>query len=99
MVAGRDGVHAVAEKFVRDVGRDAVAAGGIFAVGDDDVEAVLRALFRQQNFDGVASGMADDVADEQNFHRKNLTAKESKDTKENQTQSLGGAAAPPYQNW
>jgi hypothetical protein len=40
MVAGGDGVHAVAEKFLGDVGRDAVAAGGIFAVGDDDIEAV-----------------------------------------------------------
>ena len=40
MVAGGDGVHAVGEKFRGDVGRDAVAAGGVLAVGDDDVEAV-----------------------------------------------------------
>ena len=57
-----------AEEFPGDLGRDAVAAGGVFAVGDDEIERVLFAQFRQEDFDRVASGLADDVADEEKFH-------------------------------
>ncbi len=46
---------------------------------------------RQNGFDGLASGFAHDVANEQNFHGKNLTTKHAKHTKRNQSQH---ASAP-----
>jgi hypothetical protein len=82
MVAAGDDVHAGGEKFTGNLGRDAGAAGGVFAIGDDEVERVLLAQFRQKNFDGSASGFAHDVADEKHFHIKNLTVKQTKYTKE-----------------
>ena len=39
--------------------------------------------FGRRIFDRVASGLAHDVADEENFHAENLTAKDTKDTKRN----------------
>ncbi len=68
MIAGRDGIHAVAKKFRCDVGRDAVATGGIFAIGNDNVEAVLLAQLGQEFLDRTPSGAAYDVADEEKFH-------------------------------
>ena len=46
----------------------AVAAGGVLAVGDDKVQRVLVAQARQDGLDGLASGLAHDIADEKNFH-------------------------------
>jgi hypothetical protein len=39
--------------------------------------------FGKKLFDRAPARTADDVADKQNFHRKNLTAKHTKYTKEN----------------
>jgi hypothetical protein len=36
---------------------------------------VLLAQYRQKHFDRIASGLADDVADEKQFHKKNLITK------------------------
>src|SRR5260221_6887021 len=82
MVAGGDGVHAAAKQFLGDVRRDAVAAGGIFAVGDDDVETVRLSQLGQEFLDRAPAWRPDDVADEQNFHAGKLTTKDTKDTKE-----------------
>ena len=45
MVAGGDDVHACRKNFLGGFGRDAGAAGGVFAIGDDEVERVLFAEF------------------------------------------------------
>jgi hypothetical protein len=89
MVAGRDGVNTVTEQFLGDVGRDAVAAGGIFTVGDDDIKAVRLLQLGKKFFDRASAGTADDVTDEQNFHWKNLTANTFKDTQENGPTEVG----------
>jgi hypothetical protein len=82
MVAGGDGVHTVAKQFRGEVGRNTVAAGGIFAIGDDHVEAVSVLQVRQNFLDRAPARTADDVADEEYFHAENLTTKDKKDTKE-----------------
>ena len=41
MVAAGDDVHAGGEDFLGGLGRDARAAGGVLAVGDDEVKPVL----------------------------------------------------------
>ena len=48
MVAAGDDVHAGGENFLGGLGRDAGAAGGVFAVGNDEIERVLFAQFGQQ---------------------------------------------------
>jgi hypothetical protein len=44
------------------------AACGIFSIRDDEIETVLLPKSRKQFFDGTASGLANDVCDEQNLH-------------------------------
>ena len=68
MVAGSDGVHSVGKEIGGDVGSDPVAAGGIFAIGDDDVQPVNFAQLGQQFLDGAAPGAPDNVPDKQYFH-------------------------------
>ena len=48
MVAAGDDVHAGGEDFFGGLGRDAGAAGGVFAVGNDEIERVLFAQFGQE---------------------------------------------------
>ena len=68
MVAAGNDVHACRKDFTCDLGCDAGAAGGILAVGDDEIERVLLAQFWKQDFDGLAPGLSHDVTDEENFH-------------------------------
>ena len=75
MVAAGDDIHAGVEDFPGGFGGDAGAAGGVLAVGDDEIERVLFAEFRQKGFDRIASRLTDDVADEEQFHAGILTTK------------------------
>ena len=68
MIAAGDGIHSRSKDFVSHLGRDAVAASGVFAIGDNEVQAVLRAQFGKNEFDGSASGFTHDVANEKNLH-------------------------------
>ena len=68
MIAAGDDINAGGKKFARDGRRDAVAAGGVLAVGDDEIQRVFLAQARQDGFDGLAPRFAHDVADEENFH-------------------------------
>jgi hypothetical protein len=83
MVAAGDDVHARRENFPGGLGRYAGAAGGVFAVGDDEVEAVLFPKFGQKFRDRAPAGLSDNVTDEEQFHGASLTAKHAKHTKEN----------------
>src|SRR5690348_14801941 len=71
MVAGGDDVHARGKDFIRGLRRDAVAAGGVLAVGDDEIERVAFSESRQQFSDGVAPGLPHDVANKKDLHRSN----------------------------
>ena len=68
MVAAGDHIHAGGKDFRRHFGCDAVAAGRILAIGNDEIERVLFTQLGQERFDGPASGLAHDIADEEDFH-------------------------------
>ena len=70
MVAQRDRVDPGGEEFLADRFVDAEAAGGVFAVDDDEVEPPARAQRRDVLVKDGAPGAADDVADEQNAHQE-----------------------------
>ncbi len=94
MIAAGDDVHAGGKNFLGNLGRDAVAAGGVFAVGNDEIELVLFAEFGEKLFDRVASGLAYDVADEEQFHAGRLNVKPAKDTKKYEIAGQGKGAFP-----
>jgi len=83
MVAAGDDIHARRKKFARDLRSDSVATSGIFTIRYDKIQRVLIAQTRQNGFHSRAPGFAHDVADEEKFHEKNLTANAAKDTKRN----------------
>ena len=50
--------------------REAATAGGVLAVGDDEVDVSARDLsFGQHGRDGAAAQLADDVADQEHVER------------------------------
>jgi len=65
VVAAGDDVDAGGEDLFGGARGDAGAAGGVLAVGHDEVEGVARPQLREQELDGAAAGLADDVSDEQ----------------------------------
>jgi hypothetical protein len=69
VVAGGDDVRAEVEELFGDAGRDAEAAGGVFAVHDEEVDGVGLDELGEVFADDVAAGRAEDVADEENVHR------------------------------
>jgi hypothetical protein len=67
IAAGKD-VDSVVEKFVGQAGRDAESGGGIFAVGDDQIDFFLGHDVGETVANDLASWRANDVTDEQNTH-------------------------------
>jgi hypothetical protein len=65
VIAGRDEVDAGGEHLVGRLARKAEAAGGVFAVGDHDVDVVLFADEREMFGERLATGSADDVGNGQ----------------------------------
>ena len=67
VIAGGEDVDAEVEKLVDDLRSDAEAAGGVFAVGDNQVDAVLLLTSRADaRWTMVRPGPSEDVADEEN---------------------------------
>ena len=75
MVAAGNDVHAGGKNVPGGHGRNTGAAGGVLAVGDDEIERVLFAKFGQEFLDRVASRPPDDVADEEQFHNRQINRK------------------------
>ena len=75
MVAAGDDVHAGGKNFPGGFGRDAGAASGVFAVGDDEIERVLFVKFGQEFLDRITPRPPDDVADEEQFHDRQINRK------------------------
>ena len=73
MIAAGDGIDAGGKNFLRGAGRDAGTAGGIFPVGDDQIEIVCAPQLRHQLLDRAPPRFAHDVADEQNFHGRSFS--------------------------
>ena len=61
------------EEFFGEGGRDAEAAGGVFAVDDEEIDGVGFEDVGEMLADDVAAGGAEDVADEKNVHRMSLS--------------------------
>jgi hypothetical protein len=63
MVAAGEDFDAAGEQFVGDTRCDAEAGGGIFAVGDAEIDFALGEDVREPVVNDLAAGRADDVAD------------------------------------
>ena len=75
MIAAGDDIHAGGKDFLGGPGGDATAPGGVLAVGDDEIQPMLLAQFRQQRLDRHPAGPAHYVTDEENFHAPQLITK------------------------
>jgi hypothetical protein len=56
------------EELFCDGGREAEAAGGVFAVDDEEIDVVGFKDMGQVFADDVAAGRAKDIADEEDIH-------------------------------
>ena len=70
MVSGGDDIDAGGIEFAADLVCDAEAGGGVLAIDDDEIEGQLAAETRQVFDHARPSRAADDVAAEQNSHRR-----------------------------
>ena len=68
MIAGGDDVGAEVEELVGDGGGEAEAAGGVFAVDDEEINGVGFKDVGEMFADDVAAGGAEDVADKKDVH-------------------------------
>ena len=73
MIAAGDGVDACGEDFIGSFWRDARAARGVFAVGNDEINSVALAISRQKVPQRMAARLTDDIADKKQFHREHST--------------------------
>ncbi len=80
MVAAGNHVHAGGENFAGGFGRDAGAAGGVFTVGNDEIERMCFTESGQEFLDRAPAGLPHDIANEEQFHGLNLTTKNTKRT-------------------
>ena len=72
VIAGGDDMGSEVEEFVGDRGREAEAAGGIFAVDNEEINGVGFKNVREVFADDVAAGGAEDIADKEDIHWKSL---------------------------
>src|SRR3954471_22300821 len=68
VVPAGEQVEARLQQLVGAVRRDARASGGVLRIPDAEIEAVLLAEAGHQLADGVSPGLANDVANEEEFH-------------------------------
>ena len=68
MIAAGDDVHARIEEFVGGIDGDAGAAGGVFAVGDDEVEAKALSQLWKKLPERVPPGFANNITDKKQIH-------------------------------
>ena len=68
MVPAGEDVDAVLQEVVGDFGGDAEAGGGVFAIGDDQVDLALRDEIGETIANDLAAGGAYDVPDKENAH-------------------------------
>jgi hypothetical protein len=68
MVAVRDDVRARLTELGGDLAGEAAAARGVLAVDDREVDIAFRPELWEKNGHGLPSGLADDIADEENSH-------------------------------
>jgi hypothetical protein len=74
VIAAGEDFDPAGEQFLGDARRDAEAGGGIFAVGDAEINFALGKDVREPVVNDLAAGRADDVADKQDFQIWNFRA-------------------------
>jgi hypothetical protein len=72
VIAGGNDVGAEVEELFCDGGRDAEAAGRVFAVDDEEIDGVGFKDVGEMFADDVAAGGAKDIADKEDIHWKSL---------------------------
>jgi hypothetical protein len=72
VVAGGDDVRAKVKELLGERGRDAETAGGVFAIDDEEVDGVGFENVGEVFTNDVAAGGAEDVADEENIHLREV---------------------------
>ena len=93
VVAGGDDVGAEVEEFFGDGGGDAEAAGGVFAVDDEEVDGVgFEDVGKVLAYD-VAAGGSEDIADKENVHLWILARSVKKQIPEGMTERKARANA------
>lgn len=68
VIARGDDIHAGGKDFGGGLGREAGAARGVLAIGDDKVQPMLFAQGREKRLDGAPTGSAHDVTNEKQVH-------------------------------
>ena len=75
MVAQGNAVDAGVHQFMVDFRRDARARRGVLGVGHHQIEILLAAQSAHRLFADVPPGLADDVADEEDSHGKDIAVR------------------------
>lgn len=75
MVPAGDDVHTGGKDFLGDPRGNARAAGGIFSIGDNEIQCVPVAKFREQFLDRAPPWLPHDIANEKKFHAVRLISK------------------------
>jgi len=74
MIAAGDDVHTRREDFLGGFGSDAGTPGRVFAISDDQLQAMPAPQFRKKLLDCAPPRVPDDVPDEQHFHGFTVTS-------------------------
>jgi hypothetical protein len=76
VVAGGDDIDAGVKEFISSIDSDSRAAGGVFSVGDDDVQVEALAKIWKKLPERVPSGFANNVTDKKQVHEVESIAQE-----------------------
>ncbi len=87
MVAAGDDVHAGGKDFRGRLGRDAGAAGGVFAIGDDEIGRMLAAHPWQEFLHRPTPRFTNNVPDEKNLHGFKVRGESQAGKKRNRRQA------------
>jgi hypothetical protein len=68
MIAAGHDVDAALKEFGSRIDSDARAPGGVFAIGNNQVNLMALAQLREKSADGVPTGLAHDVANKKKLH-------------------------------
>ena len=68
MITASYDIHAGSKNIRSFIGRDPITSRRVFAICNDHIEIMLHAQIRQQFLHCLATGRADDIANEQQLH-------------------------------
>jgi hypothetical protein len=74
MVPGGQNINPSFKQFRCGVDGDSGAAGGIFSIGDNEIQSLLLAQPGQKFFDGTSARLANYITDKQQFHGPRVTS-------------------------